>query len=220
MGGSRPRRGSCTFALLVVVAEVAGRSLTAHVDRAFHVAPLAPTGASYYPFLLVAVKIVAALALAALLARGGPRLGCRRRRGAAARLPSATARAPRATLPAWAVAARLARRVRRYLARVSRARRRRGGAQPAVGRCSRRGSTPTRYRSSPSWRCSSRAPGGSPAGSTTSRTTPQHDRACPAHPHRAFRAAGLRSHAPPTTTRSASPLRPRVRDRVLLRSRA
>jgi hypothetical protein len=57
------------FALLVVVAEVAGRSLTAHVDRAFHVAPLAPTGASYYPFVLVALKIVTALACAALLVR-------------------------------------------------------------------------------------------------------------------------------------------------------
>ena len=64
-----PRRGLAAFALLVVVAEVAGRSLTAHVDRVFHVAPLAPTGASYYPFLLVLLKIVTALACAALLAR-------------------------------------------------------------------------------------------------------------------------------------------------------
>ena len=64
-----PRRGLAAFALLVVVAEVAGRSLTAHVDRLFHVAPLAPTGASYYPFLLVVLKIVTALACAALLAR-------------------------------------------------------------------------------------------------------------------------------------------------------
>jgi hypothetical protein len=64
-----PRRGLATFALLVIVAEVAGRSLTAHVDRVFHVAPLAPTGASYYPFVLVAVKVVTALTCAALLAR-------------------------------------------------------------------------------------------------------------------------------------------------------
>ena len=64
-----PRRGLATFALLVVVAEVAGRSLTARVDRAFHVEPLAPTSASYYPFLLVALKIVVALACAALLVR-------------------------------------------------------------------------------------------------------------------------------------------------------
>ena len=64
-----PRRGLATFALLVVVAEVAGRSLTAHVDRLFHVAPLAPTGATYYPILLVVLKVVTALACAALLAR-------------------------------------------------------------------------------------------------------------------------------------------------------
>ena len=64
-----PRRGLAAFALLVVVAEVAGRSLTAHVDRLFNVEPLAPTGASYYPWLLVGLKIVTALACAALLAR-------------------------------------------------------------------------------------------------------------------------------------------------------
>jgi hypothetical protein len=65
------RRGQriLAFALLVALAEVFGRSITVRVDRALHVAPLAPTGADYYPFLLVAVKIVAALALAALLAR-------------------------------------------------------------------------------------------------------------------------------------------------------
>jgi hypothetical protein len=63
------RRGFATFALLVVVTEVTGRSLTARVDRALHVAPLANSSASYYPFLLVAVKVVTAFALAALLAR-------------------------------------------------------------------------------------------------------------------------------------------------------
>jgi hypothetical protein len=63
------RRGMATFAFLVVMAEVAGRSLTGHVDRVFHVEPLARTSATYYPFLLVAVKIVGALVLAGLLAR-------------------------------------------------------------------------------------------------------------------------------------------------------
>ena len=63
------RRGPATFALLVVVTEVTGRSLTARIDRALHVAPMANSHAAYYPFLLVAVKIVAALALAALFAR-------------------------------------------------------------------------------------------------------------------------------------------------------
>lgn len=64
------RKGLATFAVLAVVAEVAGRSFTAHVDRALHVAPLARTDTSYYPFLLVGVKVVGALTLAALVARG------------------------------------------------------------------------------------------------------------------------------------------------------
>jgi hypothetical protein len=64
------KRGLVTFAILVLVAEVVGRSLTGHVDRLFHVDPIASPGASYYPFLLVAVKIVGAVALAWLLARG------------------------------------------------------------------------------------------------------------------------------------------------------
>jgi hypothetical protein len=51
------------------MAEVAGRSLTSRVDARLHVRPLANSGADYYPFLLVGVKIVCALALAALLAR-------------------------------------------------------------------------------------------------------------------------------------------------------
>jgi hypothetical protein len=63
------RRGFATFALLVIVTEVTGRSLTARIDRALHVAPLANSDAAYYPFLLVGVKVVAALALAGLLAR-------------------------------------------------------------------------------------------------------------------------------------------------------
>jgi hypothetical protein len=62
-------RGLAWFGLLVVVAEVVGASLTTHVDRRLHVMPLVPSHASYYPFLLVAVKVAAALALAALLAR-------------------------------------------------------------------------------------------------------------------------------------------------------
>jgi len=65
-----PRRGLLTFAVLVLVGEVVGRALTGHVDRAFHVQPLANSGTSYYPFLLVGVKVAGALALAALLARG------------------------------------------------------------------------------------------------------------------------------------------------------
>jgi hypothetical protein len=58
------------FVVLVVIAEVVGRSLIGHVDRRLHVQPLASPDASYYPFLLVAVKIVGALVFAGLLARG------------------------------------------------------------------------------------------------------------------------------------------------------
>ena len=64
------RRGAVTFGFLLIAAEVVGRSLTARVDRALHVRPLAPPDASYYPFLLLGVKIAGALLLAALAARG------------------------------------------------------------------------------------------------------------------------------------------------------
>lgn len=70
MGRLVRKRGLVTFGILVLVAEVAGRALTGHVDRLFHVEPIARPDASYYPLLLVAVKTVGALALAALLARG------------------------------------------------------------------------------------------------------------------------------------------------------
>jgi len=63
------RRGLATFALLVVMAEIVGRSLTARVDARLHVQPLANSSADYYPFLLVGVKVLCAVALAALLAR-------------------------------------------------------------------------------------------------------------------------------------------------------
>lgn len=58
-----------TFGALVLVAEIVGHGVTTKVDRALHVTPLAPSGASYYPFLLAGAKIVAALVMAALLAR-------------------------------------------------------------------------------------------------------------------------------------------------------
>jgi hypothetical protein len=70
MGRLVRRRGLVTFVALVVIAEVVGRSLIGHVDRLFHVEPLARPDASYYPFLLVAVKTVGALVFAGLLARG------------------------------------------------------------------------------------------------------------------------------------------------------
>ena len=63
------KRGLATFTVLVVTAELVGRSLTSRVDARLHVRPLANSGADYYPFLLVGAKIFCALALAALLAR-------------------------------------------------------------------------------------------------------------------------------------------------------
>jgi hypothetical protein len=62
-------KGVAWFALLVLVAEVVGRSLTHRIDLWLHVVPLARSNAAYYPFLLVAVKMVCAFALAALLSR-------------------------------------------------------------------------------------------------------------------------------------------------------
>ena len=63
------RRGIATFGVFVLVAEIVGAGATSRVDNALHVAPLAPSGASYYPFLLAGAKVATALVLAALLAR-------------------------------------------------------------------------------------------------------------------------------------------------------
>jgi hypothetical protein len=70
MGRLLRKRGLVTFGVLIVIAEVVGRSLIGHVDRLFHVEPLARPDATYYPFLLVAVKTVGAIVFAGLLARG------------------------------------------------------------------------------------------------------------------------------------------------------
>lgn len=69
VGRALRTRGLATFALLAVLAELAGRSLTARVDALLHVEPLANSGTDYYPFLLAGVKVLCALALAGLLAR-------------------------------------------------------------------------------------------------------------------------------------------------------
>ena len=57
------------FALLALVAELTGRSITFRLDAVFHVAPLATPSTPYYPFLLAAVKVLAALAAAGLACR-------------------------------------------------------------------------------------------------------------------------------------------------------
>ncbi len=65
----RRATAAAAFALLALVAELTGRSITFRLDRAFHVAPLATPSTPYYPFLLAGVKIVAAVAMAALVWR-------------------------------------------------------------------------------------------------------------------------------------------------------
>jgi len=57
------------FALMALVAELTGRSITYRLDGTFHVDPLAAPMAPYYPFLLAAVRLLAALALAAVACR-------------------------------------------------------------------------------------------------------------------------------------------------------
>jgi hypothetical protein len=54
------------FALLALIAELAGRSLTQRIDVGRHVASPSYAHADYYPFLLIAVKAGLALMLARL----------------------------------------------------------------------------------------------------------------------------------------------------------
>jgi hypothetical protein len=58
--------GFGAFALLALVAEICGRSLTVRLDLGRHVPTPSYAGANYYPFLLASVKIGVALMLAAL----------------------------------------------------------------------------------------------------------------------------------------------------------
>jgi hypothetical protein len=70
VGGLRRRRTEvAVFALLALVTELTGRSITARLDRAFHVTPLATPRTSYYPFLLAGIRVLGALALAAVVCR-------------------------------------------------------------------------------------------------------------------------------------------------------
>jgi hypothetical protein len=58
------------FALLALIAELAGRSVTLRLDRALSVVtPLATPTTRYYPFLLAGVKMLGSLAAAALVWR-------------------------------------------------------------------------------------------------------------------------------------------------------
>src|ERR671936_2673341 len=60
------------FALLALVAELGGRSLTHRLDVGRHVRSPSYSGADYYPFLLAAVKLGVALLLARLVWRFAP----------------------------------------------------------------------------------------------------------------------------------------------------
>ena len=60
---------TAAFALLALVTELVGRSVTMQLDRTLSVDPLATPTTRYYPFLLVGLKIVVALAAAALVWR-------------------------------------------------------------------------------------------------------------------------------------------------------
>ncbi len=54
------------FALLALVTELTGRSITVRLDRALHVVPLTAQTTPYYPFVLAGIRVLAALMLAAV----------------------------------------------------------------------------------------------------------------------------------------------------------
>ena len=163
------RRGIVTFAVLVSCAEVAGRALTRHVDQRV---PRHAARAHRHVLLPVPAR----------RREGGRSVHARRARSPArsalgrpptpvsgcSRLPAMrTNAAPR--LRAGPVASRLGGAFAAtsfvYLVHADTE-----APSPAGGRCSRRGCTPMRCRSSRCSPCSSRSPGGSPASCTRSKT--------------------------------------------------
>ena len=202
--------GFGAFALLALVAEIFGRSLTVRLDLGRHVATPSYSGSNYYPFLLAGVKIGVALMLAALTWRF---IKAR-----------AAARAARRLLHAVGARAERTPRVRIALslgAGRSRTRSRRGStscrptasaSRPGSGRSCLRGCTPRRSPSSPCSPCSSRcstAPSraGSPTTSASQRKSrPWRGRCSPR------RACARRRAAHTQRLRSAaSSLRARLR---------
>src|SRR5262249_28054971 len=67
-GGGPHGRGAqaAIFGLLTLVAELTGRSIPLRLDHHVRVEPLAAPMAPYYPFLLAGVRLLAALAVAAV----------------------------------------------------------------------------------------------------------------------------------------------------------
>jgi hypothetical protein len=83
----RHRRLSSGLALglLILVAELAGRSLTHRLDFGRHVGPVSYSAESYYPFLLVFVKVAVALLAARIAWRFAKAIVTARRAGASTR---------------------------------------------------------------------------------------------------------------------------------------
>lgn len=87
------------FALLALIAELAGRSLTHRLDVGRHVSSRDYSGAEYYPFLLAAVKLGVALLLARLVWRfARAHVAARTARRVLAAVGKAPAPAPRVRL--------------------------------------------------------------------------------------------------------------------------
>jgi hypothetical protein len=87
------------FALLALVAELVGRSLAHRIDVGRHVSSPSYSGADYYPFLLMAVKLGVALLLARLAWRfARARAAARAGRRVLTTLGKEPGRAPRVRL--------------------------------------------------------------------------------------------------------------------------
>ena len=101
--------GVAAFALLALVAEIVGRSLTVRLDVGRHVPTPSYAGADYYPVLLALVKVGVALMLAALAWRFvRARAAARASRRLARALGARVAPTPRVSLQlsvrSWALA--------------------------------------------------------------------------------------------------------------------
>jgi hypothetical protein len=65
----RRLKAGAAFALLALVVELTGRTITTRLDGALNVAPLATPTTRYYPFLLAGIRALAALLVAAVVWR-------------------------------------------------------------------------------------------------------------------------------------------------------
>ena len=101
--------GIAAFALLALVAEIVGRSLTVRLDVGRHVPTPSYAGADYYPVLLAVVKVGVALMLAALAwrfvrARAAARAARRLARALGARVERTPRVRIRLRVDSWALA--------------------------------------------------------------------------------------------------------------------